>query len=178
MTLSDLSVVGFLAEAELRTPDGKRRGGMYGPGEGITTDPPRYQHLQINKKTPNEVAILQHLPERLRAEVAVVQHLPAPEAGTDLPKTVEACWRSWCWKLQPQTYSGEYVCRRGHWPRDVHHPRGPAGRGWVTMVSPSMLCLVQGLTLGRTSIINIKGGHLSICSGNRPGRGRGQQNPG
>ena len=41
-----------------------------------TTILPRYQHLQINKKMTNEVAILQHLPERLRAEVAVSVHLP------------------------------------------------------------------------------------------------------
>ena len=68
-----------------------------------TTILPRYQHLQINKKMTNEVAILQHLPERLRAEVAVSVHLPTLRRVQIFQNCEASLLEELVLKLQPQT---------------------------------------------------------------------------
>lgn len=58
----------------------------------------------------NEVAILQHLPERLRAEVAVSVHLSTLSRVQIFQNCEASLLEELVLKLQPQTYSpGEYV---------------------------------------------------------------------
>ncbi|XP_017749151.1 PREDICTED: cyclic nucleotide-gated cation channel alpha-4 isoform X2 [Rhinopithecus bieti] len=64
-----------------------------------------YQHLQINKKITNEIAILQHLPERLRAEVAVSVHLSTLSQVQIFQNCEASLLEELVLKLQPQTYS-------------------------------------------------------------------------
>ncbi|XP_017833353.3 cyclic nucleotide-gated channel alpha-4 isoform X2 [Callithrix jacchus] len=64
-----------------------------------------YQHLQINKKMTNEVAILQHLPERLRAEVAVSVHMSTLSRVQIFQNCEASLLEELVLKLQPQTYS-------------------------------------------------------------------------
>ncbi|XP_051843559.1 cyclic nucleotide-gated cation channel alpha-4 [Antechinus flavipes] len=123
-----------------------------------------YQHLQINKKMTNEVAILQHLPERLRAEVAVSVHLPTLSRVQIFQNCEASLLEELVLKLQPQTYSpGEYVCRKGDIGREMYIIR----EGQLAVVADDGVTqyavLGAGLYFGEISIINIKGN----MSGNR-----------
>lgn len=116
----------------------------------------------------NEVAILQHLPERLRAEVAVSVHLPTLSRVQIFQNCEASLLEELVLKLQPQTYSpGEYVCRKGDIGREMYIIR----EGQLAVVADDGVTqyavLGAGLYFGEISIINIKGGHLSICSGDR-----------
>ncbi|XP_050796038.1 cyclic nucleotide-gated cation channel alpha-4 [Gopherus flavomarginatus] len=123
-----------------------------------------HQHLQLNKKVTNEQQVLQHLPERLRAEVAVSVHL-ATLRKVQLFQTCErGLLEELVLKLRPQVYSpGEYVCRKGDIGREMYFIRegqlavvGDDGRTRFAMLG-------EGLYFGEISIINIKGNK----SGNR-----------
>uniref|UniRef100_A0A2K6G5I5 Cyclic nucleotide gated channel subunit alpha 4 n=1 Tax=Propithecus coquereli TaxID=379532 RepID=A0A2K6G5I5_PROCO len=132
-----------------------------------------YQHLHINKKMTNELAILQHLPERLRAEVAVSVHLSTLSRVQIFQNCEASLLEELVLKLQPQTYSpGEYVCRKGDIGREMYIIR----EGQLAVVADDGVTqyavLGAGLYFGEISIINIKGGPLSICY-----QDRGQQNP-
>ncbi|XP_054294599.2 cyclic nucleotide-gated cation channel alpha-4 isoform X1 [Pongo pygmaeus] len=123
-----------------------------------------YQHLQINKKMTNEVAILQHLPERLRAEVAVSVHLSTLSQVQIFQNCEASLLEELVLKLQPQTYSpGEYVCRKGDIGREMYIIR----EGQLAVVADDGITqyavLGAGLYFGEISIINIKGN----MSGNR-----------
>uniref|UniRef100_G3TVY2 Cyclic nucleotide gated channel subunit alpha 4 n=1 Tax=Loxodonta africana TaxID=9785 RepID=G3TVY2_LOXAF len=123
-----------------------------------------YQHLQINKKMTNEVAILQHLPERLRAEVAVSVHLSTLSRVQIFQNCEASLLEELVLKLQPQTYSpGEYVCRKGDIGREMYIIR----EGKLAVVADDGVTqyavLGAGLYFGEISIINIKGN----MSGNR-----------
>ncbi|XP_005380184.1 PREDICTED: cyclic nucleotide-gated cation channel alpha-4 isoform X2 [Chinchilla lanigera] len=123
-----------------------------------------YQHLQINKKMTNEVAILQHLPERLRAEVAVSVHLSTLRRVQIFQNCEASLLEELVLKLQPQTYSpGEYVCRKGDIGREMYIIR----EGQLAVVADDGITqyavLGAGLYFGEISIINIKGN----MSGNR-----------
>ncbi|XP_062948429.1 cyclic nucleotide-gated cation channel alpha-4 [Cynocephalus volans] len=123
-----------------------------------------YQHLQINKKMVNEVAILQHLPERLRAEVAVSVHLSTLRRVQIFQNCEASLLEELVLKLQPQTYSpGEYVCRKGDIGREMYIIR----EGQLAVVADDGVTqyavLGAGLYFGEISIINIKGN----MSGNR-----------
>lgn len=140
---------------------------------------PRYQHLQINKKMTNEVAILQHLPERLRAEVAVSVHLPTLSRVRIFQNCEAGLLEELVLKLQPQTYSpGKQICRKGDTGREMYiiqegQPAVVADDGVTRYAVPG-----AGLYCGEISIINIKGGHAIIGSGDRARGGEwGQQNP-
>lgn len=82
-------------------------------------------------------------------------------------------------KLQPQTYSpGEYVCRKGDIGREMYIIR----EGQLAVVADDGVTqyavLGAGLYFGEMSIINIKGGHAIIRSGDRARGGEwGLQNP-
>uniref|UniRef100_A0A8C0E297 Cyclic nucleotide gated channel subunit alpha 4 n=1 Tax=Balaenoptera musculus TaxID=9771 RepID=A0A8C0E297_BALMU len=138
-----------------------------------------YQHLQINKKMTNEVAILQHLPEQLRAEVAVSVHLPTLSRVQIFQNCEASLLEELVLKLQPQTYSpGEYVCRKGDIGREMYIIR----EGQLAVVADDGVTqyavLGAGLYFGEISIINIKGGYAIIRSGDRArGAEWGQQNP-
>lgn len=127
----------------------------------------------------NEVAILQHLPERLRAEVAVSVHLSTLSRVQIFQNCEASLLEELVLKLQPQTYSpGEYVCRKGDIGREMYIIR----EGQLAVVADDGVTqyavLGAGLYFGEISIINIKGGHPNICSGDRAGGGVwGQQNP-
>ncbi|XP_017749152.1 PREDICTED: cyclic nucleotide-gated cation channel alpha-4 isoform X3 [Rhinopithecus bieti] len=123
-----------------------------------------YQHLQINKKITNEIAILQHLPERLRAEVAVSVHLSTLSQVQIFQNCEASLLEELVLKLQPQTYSpGEYVCRKGDIGREMYIIR----EGQLAVVADDGITqyavLGAGLYFGEISIINIKGN----MSGNR-----------
>ncbi|XP_032096445.1 cyclic nucleotide-gated cation channel alpha-4 [Sapajus apella] len=123
-----------------------------------------YQHLQINKKMTNEIAILQHLPERLRAEVAVSVHLSTLSRVQIFQNCEASLLEELVLKLQPQTYSpGEYVCRKGDIGREMYIIR----EGQLAVVADDGITqyavLGAGLYFGEISIINIKGN----MSGNR-----------
>ncbi|KAG6920340.1 cyclic nucleotide gated channel alpha 4, partial [Chelydra serpentina] len=117
-----------------------------------------HQHLQLHKKLTNEQQVLQHLPERLRAEVAMSVHL----AALRKVRLFQACERGLLeelvLKLRPQVYSpGEYVCRKGDVGREMYFIRqgqlavvGDDGRGRLAVLG-------EGLYFGEISIINIKG---------------------
>uniref|UniRef100_A0A8C9IZ62 Cyclic nucleotide gated channel subunit alpha 4 n=1 Tax=Piliocolobus tephrosceles TaxID=591936 RepID=A0A8C9IZ62_9PRIM len=135
-----------------------------------------YQHLQINKKITNEIAILQHLPERLRAEVAVSVHLSTLSQVQIFQNCEASLLEELVLKLQPQTYSpGEYVCRKGDIGREMYIVR----EGQLAVVADDGITqyavLGAGLYFGEISIINIKGGYPSICSRDKDGWGRGEQ---
>uniref|UniRef100_A0A8C6C8B2 Cyclic nucleotide-gated channel alpha-4 n=1 Tax=Monodon monoceros TaxID=40151 RepID=A0A8C6C8B2_MONMO len=117
-----------------------------------------YQHLQINKKMTNEVAILQHSPERLRAEVAVSVHLPTLNRVQIFQNCEASLLEEPVLKLQPQTYSpGEYVCRKGDIGREMYIIL----EGQLAVVAvdgvTQYAVLGAGLYFGEMSIINIKG---------------------
>ncbi|XP_019379297.1 PREDICTED: cyclic nucleotide-gated cation channel alpha-4 [Gavialis gangeticus] len=123
-----------------------------------------HQHLRLEKKLTHEGRILQHLPERLRAEVAVSVHL----ATLRKVQLFQSCERSLLeelvLKLQPQVYSpGEYVCRKGDIGREMYFIR----EGRLAVVADDGVTqyavLGEGLYFGEISLINIKGNK----SGNR-----------
>lgn len=139
---------------------------------------PRYQHLQINKKMTNEIAILQHLPERLRAEVAVSVHLSTLSRVQIFQNCEASLLEELVLKLQPQTYSpGEYVCRKGDIGREMYIIR----EGQLAVVADDGVTqyavLGAGLYFGEISIINIKGGPLSFRSGTGLGEAVGTAEP-
>ncbi|XP_054829472.1 cyclic nucleotide-gated cation channel alpha-4 [Eublepharis macularius] len=123
-----------------------------------------YQHLQMNKKMTNELAILQHLPERLRAEVAVSVHLPTLRKVQIFQNCEQSLLEELVLKLRPQVYSpGEYVCKKGDIGREMYFIR----EGQLAVVADDGVTqyavLGEGLYFGEISIINIKGNK----SGNR-----------
>ncbi|XP_060119857.1 cyclic nucleotide-gated cation channel alpha-4 [Heteronotia binoei] len=123
-----------------------------------------YQHLQMEKKMTNELAILQHLPERLRAEVAVSVHLPTLRKVQIFQNCEQSLLEELVLKLKPQVYSpGEYVCRKGDIGREMYFIR----EGQLAVVADDRVTqfavLGEGLYFGEISIINIKGNK----SGNR-----------
>uniref|UniRef100_A0A8D0DH42 Cyclic nucleotide gated channel subunit alpha 4 n=1 Tax=Salvator merianae TaxID=96440 RepID=A0A8D0DH42_SALMN len=123
-----------------------------------------YQHLQMNKKMTNELEILQHLPERLRAEVAVSIHLPTLRKVQLFQNCEQSLLEELVLKLRPQVYSpGEYVCRKGDVGREMYFIR----EGRLAVVADDGVTqyavLGEGLYFGEISIINIKGNK----SGNR-----------
>lgn len=139
---------------------------------------PRYQHLQINKKMTNEVAILQHLPERLRAEVAVSVHLSTLSRVQIFQNCEASLLEELVLKLQPQTYSpGEYVCRKGDIGREMYIIR----EGQLAVVADDGVTqyavLGAGLYFGEISIINIKGENPNICSWDKWVEGMGTAEP-
>lgn len=106
----------------------------------------------------NEVAILQHLPERLRAEVAVSVHLSTLSRVQIFQNCEASLLEELVLKLQPQTYSpGEYVCRKGDIGREMYIIR----EGQLAVVADDGVTqyavLGAGLYFGEISIINIKG---------------------
>uniref|UniRef100_A0A7M4FL26 Gastrin/cholecystokinin type B receptor n=1 Tax=Crocodylus porosus TaxID=8502 RepID=A0A7M4FL26_CROPO len=116
-----------------------------------------HQHLRLEKKLTHEGRILQHLPERLRAEVAVSVHL----ATLRKVQLFQSCERSLLeelvLKLQPQVYSpGEYVCRKGDIGREMYFIR----EGRLAVVADDGVTqyavLGEGLYFGEISLINIK----------------------
>ncbi|XP_060160322.1 LOW QUALITY PROTEIN: cyclic nucleotide-gated channel alpha-4 [Globicephala melas] len=123
-----------------------------------------YQHLQINKKMTNEVAILQHLPERLRAEVAVSVHLPTLSRVRIFQNCEAGLLEELVLKLQPQTYSpGKHICRKGDTGREMYiiqegQPAVVADDGVTRYAVPG-----AGLYCGEISIINIKGNMSGNC---------------
>ncbi|XP_053166401.1 cyclic nucleotide-gated cation channel alpha-4 isoform X2 [Hemicordylus capensis] len=123
-----------------------------------------YQHLQMNKKMTNELEILQHLPERLRAEVAVSVHLPTLRKVQIFQHCEQSLLEELVLKLKPQVYSpGEYVCKKGDVGREMYFIR----EGQLAVVADDgvtqFAVLGEGLYFGEISIINIKGNK----SGNR-----------
>ncbi|XP_007443213.1 cyclic nucleotide-gated cation channel alpha-4 [Python bivittatus] len=122
------------------------------------------QHLQMNKKMTNELQILQHLPERLRAEVAVSVHLPTLRKVQIFQNCEQSLLEELVLKLKPQVYSpGEYVCRKGDIGREMYFIR----EGQLAVVADDGVTqyavLGEGLYFGEISIISIKGNK----SGNR-----------
>ncbi|XP_026544194.1 cyclic nucleotide-gated cation channel alpha-4 [Notechis scutatus] len=122
------------------------------------------QHLQMNKKMTNEVQILQHLPERLRAEVAISVHLPTLRKVQIFQSCEQSLLEELVLKLKPQVYSpGEYVCRKGDIGREMYFIR----EGQLAVVADDGVTqyavLGEGLYFGEISIISIKGNQ----SGNR-----------
>ncbi|XP_061485743.1 cyclic nucleotide-gated cation channel alpha-4 [Rhineura floridana] len=123
-----------------------------------------YQHLQMNKKMTNELEILQHLPERLRAEVAISVHLPTLRKVQIFQSCEQSLLEELVLKLKPQVYSpGEYVCKKGDIGREMYFIR----EGQLAVVADDGVTqyavLGEGLYFGEISIINIKGNK----SGNR-----------
>nr|XP_028581488.1 cyclic nucleotide-gated cation channel alpha-4 [Podarcis muralis] len=123
-----------------------------------------YQHLQMEKKMTNELQILQHLPERLRAEVAVSVHLPTLRKVQIFQSCEQSLLEELVLKLKPQVYSpGEYVCKKGDVGREMYFIR----EGKLAVVADDGVTqyavLGEGLYFGEISIINIKGNK----SGNR-----------
>uniref|UniRef100_A0A8C8REC8 Cyclic nucleotide gated channel subunit alpha 4 n=1 Tax=Pelusios castaneus TaxID=367368 RepID=A0A8C8REC8_9SAUR len=123
-----------------------------------------HQHLRLNRKMTNELEILQHLPERLRAEVAVSVHLPTLRKVQLFQSCEQSLLEELVLKLRPQVYSpGEYVCRKGDIGREMYFIRegqlAVVGDDGVTQYA----VLGEGLYFGEISIINIKGNK----SGNR-----------
>lgn len=125
----------------------------------------------------NEVAILQHLPERLRAEVAVSVHLSTLSRVQIFQNCEASLLEELVLKLQPQTYSpGEYVCRKGDIGREMYIIR----EGQLAVVADDGVTqyavLGAGLYFGEISIINIKGesprGSSSDMTGQRNGNSR------
>ncbi|KAM3837779.1 cyclic nucleotide-gated channel alpha-4 [Vipera latastei] len=122
------------------------------------------QHLQMNKKMTNELQILQHLPERLRAEVAISVHLPTLRKVQIFQNCEQSLLEELVLKLKPQVYSpGEYVCRKGDIGREMYFIR----EGQLAVVADDGVTqyavLGEGLYFGEISIISIKGNQ----SGNR-----------
>ncbi|XP_029457775.1 cyclic nucleotide-gated cation channel alpha-4 [Rhinatrema bivittatum] len=123
-----------------------------------------YQHLQINKKMTNEIAILRNLPERLRAEVAVSVHLPTLSKVQIFQNCEKSLLEELVVKLQPQVYSpGEYVCKKGDIGREMYIIK----EGKLAVVADDGVTeyarLGDGNYFGEISILNIKGN----TSGNR-----------
>nr|XP_033805053.1 cyclic nucleotide-gated cation channel alpha-4 isoform X2 [Geotrypetes seraphini]XP_033805054.1 cyclic nucleotide-gated cation channel alpha-4 isoform X2 [Geotrypetes seraphini] len=123
-----------------------------------------YQHLQINKKMTNENAILQNLPERLRAEVAVSVHLPTLSKVQIFQNCEKSLLEELVLKLQPQVYSpSEYVCKKGDIGREMYIIK----EGVLAVVADDGVTeyarLGAGQYFGEISILNIKGN----TSGNR-----------
>uniref|UniRef100_A0A8D0LCE4 Cyclic nucleotide gated channel subunit alpha 4 n=1 Tax=Sphenodon punctatus TaxID=8508 RepID=A0A8D0LCE4_SPHPU len=117
-----------------------------------------HQHLQMNKKMTNELAILQHLPARLRAEVAVSVHLATLRKVQIFQSCEQSLLEQLVLKLRPQVYSpGEYVCKKGDIGREMYFIRegrlAVVGDDGVTQYA----VLGEGLYFGEISIINIKG---------------------
>lgn len=131
-----------------------------------------YQYLQMNKKMTNELEILQHLPERLRAEVAVSVHLPTLRKVQIFQNCEQSLLEELVLKLRPQVYSpGEYVCRKGDIGREMYFIR----EGQLAVVADDGVTqyavLGEGLYFGEISIINIKGKSVvqkGPCSGDIP----------
>ncbi|XP_013930273.1 PREDICTED: cyclic nucleotide-gated cation channel alpha-4-like, partial [Thamnophis sirtalis] len=122
------------------------------------------QHLQMNKKMTGELQILQHLPERLRAEVAISVHLPTLRKVQIFQSCEQSLLEELVLKLKPQVYSpGEYVCRKGDIGREMYFIR----EGQLAVVADDGVTqyavLGEGLYFGEISIISIKGNQ----SGNR-----------
>ncbi|XP_067420747.1 cyclic nucleotide-gated channel alpha-4 [Emydura macquarii macquarii] len=123
-----------------------------------------HQHLRMNRKMTNELQILQHLPERLRAEVAVSVHLPTLRKVQLFQSCEQSLLEELVLKLRPQVYSpGEYVCRKGDVGREMYFIR----EGQLAVVGDDgrtqYAVLGEGLYFGEISIINIRGNK----SGNR-----------
>nr|XP_032627761.1 cyclic nucleotide-gated cation channel alpha-4 [Chelonoidis abingdonii] len=163
------SVISSMSTAEAAFyPDAERLKGylrLQRVGRRLETRVARWhQHLQLNKKVTNEQQVLQHLPERLRAEVAVSVHL-ATLRKVQLFQTCErGLLEELVLKLRPQVYSpGEYVCRKGDIGREMYFIR----EGQLAVVGDDgrtrFAVLGEGLYFGEISIINIKGNK----SGNR-----------
>lgn len=132
-----------------------------------------YQHLQMNKKMTNELEILQHLPERLRAEVAVSVHLPTLRKVQIFQNSEQSLLEELVLKLKPQVYSpGEYVCKKGDIGREMYFIR----EGQLAVVADDGVTqyavLGEGLYFGEISIINIKGKWPQPASGSGGQRGR------
>uniref|UniRef100_A0A8C4YGN7 Cyclic nucleotide gated channel subunit alpha 4 n=1 Tax=Gopherus evgoodei TaxID=1825980 RepID=A0A8C4YGN7_9SAUR len=163
------SVISSMSTAEAAFyPDAERLKGylrLQRVGRRLETRVARWhQHLQLNKKVTNEQQVLQHLPERLRAEVAVSVHL-ATLRKVQLFQTCErGLLEELVLRLRPQVYSpGEYVCRKGDIGREMYFIR----EGQLAVVGDDgvtrFAVLGEGLYFGEISIINIKGNK----SGNR-----------
>ncbi|XP_074839386.1 cyclic nucleotide-gated channel alpha-4 [Carettochelys insculpta] len=123
-----------------------------------------HQHLHLHKKLTNEQLVLQHLPERLRAEVAVSVHLATLRKVQLFQTCEQGLLEELVLKLRPQVYSpGEYVCRKGDIGREMYFIR----EGQLAVVGDDgrtqYAVLGEGLYFGEISIINIKGNK----SGNR-----------
>ncbi|XP_043914052.1 cyclic nucleotide-gated cation channel alpha-4 [Protopterus annectens] len=123
-----------------------------------------YQHLHINKKMTNENQILQHLPDRLRAEVAVNVHLQTLSKVQLFQNCEISLLEQLILKLKPQIYSpGEYVCKKGDVGREMYFIK----EGKLAVVGDDGVTeyavLGEGHFFGEISILNIKGSK----SGNR-----------
>ncbi|XP_075772732.1 cyclic nucleotide-gated channel alpha-4-like isoform X2 [Pelodiscus sinensis] len=83
-----------------------------------------HQHLHLNKKVTDELRVLQHLPERLRAEVAVSVHLATLRKVQLFQTCEQSLLEELVLKLRPQVYSpDEYVCRKGDIGREMYFIR-------------------------------------------------------
>ncbi|XP_033103103.1 cyclic nucleotide-gated cation channel alpha-3-like [Anneissia japonica] len=123
-----------------------------------------FDYLWSNKKTLDEEAILNALPEKLRAEIALHVHLDTLRQVSIFSDCEPGLLVELVLKLKPQVYSpGDYICRKGDIGREMYIVK----QGKLDVVSEDgkivFVTLGDGSYFGELSILNVPGS----LSGNR-----------
>ncbi|XP_071950004.1 cyclic nucleotide-gated channel alpha-3-like [Antedon mediterranea] len=123
-----------------------------------------FDYLWSNKKTLDEEAILNALPDKLRAEIALHVHLETLRRVTIFSDCEPGLLVELVLKLKPQVYSpGDYICRKGDIGREMYIVK----QGKLDVVSEDgkivFVTLGDGSYFGELSILNVPGS----LSGNR-----------
>nr|XP_054754339.1 cyclic nucleotide-gated channel cone photoreceptor subunit alpha-like [Lytechinus pictus] len=123
-----------------------------------------FDYIWSNKKTLDEEAILNTLPEKLRAEIAIHVHMDTLRRVTIFSDCEPGLLVELVLKLKPQVFSpGDFVCRKGDIGREMYIVK----QGKLQVVSEDgktvYATLSDGSYFGEISILNVPGS----LSGNR-----------
>ncbi|XP_071496267.1 cyclic nucleotide-gated channel alpha-3-like [Diadema antillarum] len=123
-----------------------------------------FDYIWSNKKTLDEEAILNTLPEKLRAEIAIHVHMDTLRRVTIFSDCEPGLLVELVLKLKPQVFSpGDYVCRKGDIGREMYIVK----QGKLQVVGEDgktvFATLSDGSYFGEISILNVPGS----LSGNR-----------
>ncbi|XP_022084450.1 cyclic nucleotide-gated cation channel alpha-3-like [Acanthaster planci] len=123
-----------------------------------------FDYLWSNKKTLDEEAILNTLPDKLRAEIAIHVHLETLKRVAIFSDCEPGLLVELVLKLKPQVFSpGDYICRKGDIGREMYIVK----QGKLQVVGEDgkavFATLSEGSYFGEISILNVPGS----LSGNR-----------
>eukprot|EP00057_Strongylocentrotus_purpuratus_P031422 XP_784539.2 PREDICTED: cyclic nucleotide-gated cation channel alpha-3 [Strongylocentrotus purpuratus] len=123
-----------------------------------------FDYIWSNKKTLDEEAILNTLPEKLRAEIAIHVHMDTLRRVTIFSDCEPGLLVELVLKLKPQVFSpGDFVCRKGDIGREMYIVK----QGKLQVVGEDgktvYATLSDGSYFGEISILNVPGS----LSGNR-----------
>ncbi|XP_038056892.1 cyclic nucleotide-gated cation channel alpha-3-like [Patiria miniata] len=123
-----------------------------------------FDYLWSNKKTLDEEAILNTLPDKLRAEIAIHVHLDTLRRVAIFSDCEPGLLVELVLKLKPQVFSpGDYICRKGDIGREMYIVK----QGKLQVVGEDgkavFATLSEGSYFGEISILNVPGS----LSGNR-----------